>query len=247
MSISLLAYVANFSGQLYFWRSYFFTRLQNNYFNATVNFSEQVFLQSSCFFEELLFQYCYLCTAVNFSESHFFRAKLLLSSHFLRIEGSLGQLLFGAGTFLAEDFFRIKISTECHPFEAGCTTSTFSEEHNFGKSKLFRKAIFHITSLFWRASYLERLLFSKDATFCSSYLFRRAIFLQHTFSEKSLFDSYSSFPELYFYGIRLSHIFEIPIFQMKDLVSQSKYLVFQSKCLDFDRNARYFESEISKY
>ena len=167
-----------------FLEKHFFTRLQNNYFNATVNFSEQVFLQSSCFFEELLFQYCYLCTAVNFSESHFFRAKLLLSSHFLRIEGSLGQLLFGAGTFLAEDFFRIKISTECHPFEAGCTTSTFSEEHNFGKSKLFRKAIFHITSLFWRASYLERLLFSKDATFCSSYLFRRAIFFTAYFFRK---------------------------------------------------------------
>ena len=134
MSISLLAYVANFSGQLYFWRSYFFTRLQNNYFNATVNFSEQVFLQNSCFFEELLFQYCYLFAAVNFSESHFFRAKLLLSSHFLRIEDSLGQLLFGTGTFLVEDFFRINISTECHPFEAGCTASTFSEEHDFGKS-----------------------------------------------------------------------------------------------------------------
>ena len=156
MSISLLAYVANFSGQLYFWRSYFFTRLQNNYFNATVNFSEQVFLQSSCFFEELLFQYCYLCTAVNFSESHFFRAKLLLSSHFLRIEGSLGQLLFGAGTFLAEDFFRIKISTECHPFEAGCTTSTFSEEHNFGKSNIPHYLPFLESFLFGAATFFKR-------------------------------------------------------------------------------------------
>ena len=38
------------------------------------------------------------------------------------------------------------------------------------------------------------------------------------------------------YGIRLSHIFEILVFQMKNLVFQLKYLVFRSKTLDFDRN-----------
>ena len=33
----------------------------------------------------------------------------------------------------------------------------------------------------------------------------------------------------------------------KYLVFQMEDLVFRSKNLDFDRNARYFESEISKY
>ena len=134
MAISLLAYVATFSGQLYFWRS-----SSSHVFRITIStqqliFRSRYFFRAAAFFEELLFQYCYLFAAVNFSESNFFRAKLLLSSHFLRIEDSLGQLLFGTGTFLAEDFFRINISTECHPFEAGCTASTFSEEHDFGKS-----------------------------------------------------------------------------------------------------------------
>ena len=44
------------------------------------------------------------------------------------------------------------------------------------------------------------------------------------------------------------HIFsKYLVFQMKNLVFQSKYLVFRLKALDFDRNTRYFESEISKY
>ena len=43
IAISLLAYVATFSG-LYFWRSYFFTLFQSNYFDTTVTFSEQLFL-----------------------------------------------------------------------------------------------------------------------------------------------------------------------------------------------------------
>ena len=48
------------------------------------------------------------------------------------------------------------------------------------------------------------------------------------------------------------HIFSKYLaFQMKNLVFQSKYyfeiLLFRSKAMDFDRNTRYFESEISKY
>ena len=34
---------------------------------------------------------------------------------------------------------------------------------------------------------------------------------------------------------------------MKDLVFQSKYLVFRLETLDFDRNTRYFESEIPAF
>ena len=48
------------------------------------------------------------------------------------------------------------------------------------------------------------------------------------------------------YGIRLSHIFEIPSI-LNEKPSISIKIVFRSKTLDFDRNTRYFESEISKY
>ena len=48
------------------------------------------------------------------------------------------------------------------------------------------------------------------------------------------------------YGIRLSHIFEIPSI-VNEKPSILIEIVFRSKTLDFDRNTRYFESEISKY
>ena len=137
MMISLLLYVATFSEQFYFWRSYFFTLFQSNYFDTTVTFSEQGFLQSSCFFEELFFQnnHCFR-SSYFFQNSYFFRANRSASSHFLRIESSSGQLLFGTATFLVEEWFRIKISTAelLFPSRYFCTASTFSEKLHFGKS-----------------------------------------------------------------------------------------------------------------
>ena len=50
MAISNLAYVATFSGQLYFRRSYFFTLLQSNYFYTAV-----IFFGAAIFSEELIF------------------------------------------------------------------------------------------------------------------------------------------------------------------------------------------------
>ena len=98
IAISPLAYVATFSGQLYFGRSYFFTLFQSNYFDTTVTFTEQLFFQNSCCF--LLFQNSHFFTGVIFSEMLLFRRKILQSSHFLRIGGSLQQLLFGTAIFL---------------------------------------------------------------------------------------------------------------------------------------------------
>ena len=40
-------------------------------------------------------------------------------------------------------------------------------------------------------------------------------------------------------GIQLSHIFKIAGISNENLVFQSKYLVFSSKTIDFDRNTRY--------
>ena len=117
MTISLLPYVVTFSEQFYFWKIYFFKLFQGNYFVTTVTFSEQLFLRSSCFFEELFFQ------------------KLLASSRFLRIESSSAQLLFGTATILAEELFRIKISTAelLFPSRYFCTALTFSEKLHFRK------------------------------------------------------------------------------------------------------------------
>ena len=57
---------------------------QSNYFDATVTFSEQLFLQTSCFFKELLFQNSHF-VAVVISEQLLFQSKNLQSKRFLRI------------------------------------------------------------------------------------------------------------------------------------------------------------------
>ena len=137
MTISLLLYVATFSEQFYFWRSCFFTLFQSNYFYTTVTFSKQGFLQSSCFFEELFLQNNHVFrSSYFFQNSYFCRAIRLVSSHFLRIESSSGQLLFGTAPFLAEELFTIKISTTelLFPSRYFCKESTFSEKLHFGKS-----------------------------------------------------------------------------------------------------------------
>ena len=130
MAISLLQYVATFSEQFYFWRSYFVTLFQGNYFGTTVTFSEQLLFGEALFSEQSLFS-----KQLFFQNSYFFRANLLASSHFLRIESSSGQLLFGTATFLAGELFRIKISTEelLFPSRYFCTASTFSEKLHFRK------------------------------------------------------------------------------------------------------------------
>ena len=190
LAISLLAYFATFSGQLYFRRNYFFTLFQSNYFRAGAVFSffRTVTEQS----QELFFQ-----------NSFFFGAKIIQSSDFLRIASSLPQLLSGTAIFL-EELFRIKISKKELPFQSSyfCTASIFSEKPHFGKKLIFQKMNFRITYFFWRAVLLEQLLFQKAPPSNSSYLFRRATFLQHSFSEELLFHSCGSFPLLHFSFIR---------------------------------------------
>ena len=82
--------LATFLGQLYIWRSHFFTHFLNNYFDTRVTFSEKLFLQN----------------------------KLLQSSHFLRIGSPLWQLLYGTDIF-QDELFRIMISKKSYFFKAG--------------------------------------------------------------------------------------------------------------------------------
>ena len=161
MAISLPPYVATFSGQFYFWRSYFIL-FQSNYFDTTVTFSDQLFLQGSCFFfwGALFSEQSLFSKQLFFQKSYFFGAKLLPSSYFLRIGSSLGQLL------LAEELFRIKISTEELPFRSRyfCTASNFIRKATFWKKLIFQKSnIPHY--FFWRATFLIAATFSEELLF----------------------------------------------------------------------------------
>ena len=103
LGMSLLRYL----GQLYFRRNYFFTL-----FTQQLLFRSNYFFWAAVFLEELRFRNCIFLVAVIFSECLLFKAKLLPSSHLLRIGYLLGQLLFGRATFLPDKLFRINISAE---------------------------------------------------------------------------------------------------------------------------------------
>ena len=131
MAISLFASLATFSRRLYLWRSYFFTVLQSNYFDTTVTFSEEPFVQSSYFFEELRFRKSHFLAAVIlseyliFSERNFYRAAISWESE---VPYFSEQLLF-----LAQELFRIKISTD----EIFFRTGTSSHHQLFQRSCIF--------------------------------------------------------------------------------------------------------------
>ena len=154
------------------------TSLTTSTFDTTVTLSEHLFLQRSCFFlRSSVLERVVSSQQLFFWIPNFLGTKLLLSSHFVRIESSLGKLLFGAATFL-EYLLGIKISTE--------------------ELLWLKQVLLHSISFFRRttwATFLERPLFQK--TFYSSNLFRRATFSQHTFSEELLFHTYASFPQLH--------------------------------------------------
>ena len=157
MAISLLAYVATFSGQLYFWRNYFFTLLQSNSFDTTVIFSEQLFLQNRyVFWGASIFRTVTSLQQSFLQNSNFFRAKLAQSSHFLRIGNSLREALFGTPTFLVEKLFRTKTFQKRYFLEPGT-----SAQHQlfwkllFRKKLFFGKALFRIAYISWIATILE--------------------------------------------------------------------------------------------
>ena len=132
----------NIFGQFYLRKSYFFTLFQSNLFQSitTVIFSEQLLLQNSCFFwggpfsRTVTFsQHCF------FQNSYFFRAETLRRNGTLRIGNSLVQLPFGTATHRRATFWKQILLRSINFF------------------KKIRKAIFRLTYLFLRATFLMPL------------------------------------------------------------------------------------------
>ena len=183
MMISLLAYLATFSGQLYFQRSYFFTLLQSNCFGKTVTLSEQLFPQRSCFFEELRFRESPFFAAVIFTEFLIFRKEtsteqpLLENRTFFRAVTFRNSHFFGSGiaqnkniyrraplskqTLLHNiSFFRRATSSKKLIFQIkNITYSTFSEELPFLEGPLFQKTLPSITATFSEELLSNKILF----------------------------------------------------------------------------------------
>ena len=155
-------------------------------FKTTVPFSELLFVQSSCFFEELRFQNNHVLAAVIFSEYKLFRSETSTKQPlFENRKFSVGQLLLGTATFLAEELFRVKSSF----FKAGAS----AQHQLFQESYVFRKANFSENILHYLLcleSYLSRVTtFPKNIIFYRRCLFRKAtfIFLQVYFLSTATF------------------------------------------------------------
>ena len=99
--------------QLLFRCSYFFRTAAVFSFFRTATFSQELFFQNS----------------------FFFGAKILQSSHFLRIGSSLRQLLFGTAIF-SEEMFTIKLYKRSYFFKAG----TSVQHQPFQKSYVSQKS-----------------------------------------------------------------------------------------------------------
>ena len=111
------------------------------------------FLQRIGFFLQASFsEQALLCSSYFFQSSYFLRVKR-------RIGSSLGKLLFRKATFLVEELFRMKISTEELLFWS--KHFCFFRSATFWKKASFSEKQFHITHFFWRAAFFERLLFQK--------------------------------------------------------------------------------------
>ena len=194
-SIFLLAYVPTFSGQFYFWGNCFFSLLQSNYFDLIAIFPEQLFLQC-CYF---IWGVSFFRTVTSsqqpfFQNSYFFsRAKLLPSSHFLRIGSSLGQVLFRTPTFLVQKLFKIKTFSEEVLFQPGTSAQLFQKSYYFEKANFSEKQ-YSVLLIFLGWLFFQSGYFLKIPYFHSSYFFRKAAFSQHTLPEDILFRSDIFFP-----------------------------------------------------
>ena len=137
--------------------------------------TQQLLFRSSYFFraDAFFFRRINSSQQLFFPNSYFYRAKLIPSSHFLRIGSSLEQLdLFGAGIFQNTYIYR---------------RATFQKQVLLHIINFFRRAIFQKKPLFQKSIiphyllFLENYLFigetfPKHVTFHRSYIFRRATF-----------------------------------------------------------------------
>ena len=171
--ISLLAYVATFSVQLYFDRSYF----SLSHFFRVTTLTQQLLFWGSYFFRiAAVFSFFRTVTFLQelfFQNSFFFGAKILQSSHFLKTGSSLGQLIFGTAIF-SEELFRIKRYLKSYFFKAGTSAQYQHAQH------------FRITYFFWRAAFLEQLRFQKTLPSIAA-IFSEELLLYNLLFQKSYY------------------------------------------------------------
>ena len=201
MAISSLAYVMTFSAQFYFWRNYFFTLPQSNYFDTSVTLSKQLLLRADTFFEAVIFE---TVEAVIFSEQLLFQKKtstkqpLLEKRWFFRICIFRSNYLFAGETVQNKNIFK---------------RGTFSSQVFLRSINLFRRVTFWKKLIFWKCNIPYYLLF------LDSYFFRVAAYLKDllsiaaTVSEQLLFHKIFFQKRYYFTATFPFHLSTLPVYQ----------------------------------
>ena len=176
--------------------SYLFILLQSNYFDATVTFLEQLFLHSSYFFEELPFRNSHFLATVIFSEYLLSRSKtsteqpLLRNRKFIRAATFQNCYLFGREIVKGKDSHRrTRFSNQVL-----LHSINFFREDTFSKKLIFQKRNIPYYLIFWRATFLERLLFQMTLSSIAA-TFSEEPLSQNVFLQKSY--SYASSPQLH--------------------------------------------------
>ena len=129
----------------------------SNFFSVTTSTQQSLFRAKYFFRTAAVFSFFRTATFSQeffFQNSFFFGAKMLQSSHFLRIGSSLRQLLFGTAIFFSEELFKIMLYKKELLFQSRCfcTASIFSEKLRFGKNGFFRKSISALPTFFGELS-----------------------------------------------------------------------------------------------
>ena len=163
---------------------FIFVEATSSHFFRVTTLTQQVLFWGSCFFRTAavfsFFRTVAFSQELFFQNSFIFEAKILQSSHFLRIESSLRQLLFRTAIFFGGTVYDKDIYKR----------ATFSKQVTLHKINLFRKATF------WK-----KLIF-QEINFCITYIFWRAFFLEQLFLQKTLPSIAATFSEeLLFYNI----------------------------------------------
>ena len=159
MAISLLAYVATFSKQLYFWRNYFFILLQSNCFDTKVTFSEYLFLQRCYFFGGSFF----LRTVTSLRQSLFLEYLLFQSKTSTKQPLLENRQFFRAGTFRNADLFGGETGQNKDIFRR----VTFSQ-HTFSKEILFHS--YYCTSCLLVSNYVTSIVRYSESLGVLSYV-----------------------------------------------------------------------------
>ena len=177
-----MAYLATFSGQPYFRRSYFFTLF------LTIS-TQQLLFRSIYFFRAFAFLRCSVFERFISSQQFFFSEYL-----FFRDKTSAKQApfenkkFFSAVTFQSSCYFGGVIAQNKDIYRRA--PLTLLNSISFFRRATFSKNLIFLESYLFRAPFFEKTLLSIAATFSEELL------SQHTFSEKLLFHNYASSPQL---------------------------------------------------